>query len=406
VAGTAVERDDRRLLIRQLFRDRTFLALFLAEAQSNLGDQLARVALSVLVFAQTGSAAATGLTYAATFLPAMLGGLLLSSIGDHLSRPGVMIGCDLVRAGLFAVMGMAGLGIGPTVALLVLAVFLSPVFTASEVSYLANRLDRPQLSTATGLRLTASQLGQVIGFAGGGAVVAVVGARHALLIDGATFLVSAALIAVFVRELPRPVRPPRVERSDGARVIRWCWGHRQMRALLLLSALAGFFVVPEGLAVPFGRATGASTAEIGLLLAAIPLGSSIGALVLVRLVPSNQRVMTAKWMALGCGLPLVVCAVSPPWQVAFACWLLSGALSAYQIEAITSIAHTTPDLDRSRIMGLANASLLGAQGIGLAAFGALARFTNSGISIALAGLIGAICAVALGWKSLRDWSAT
>ena len=56
-------------------------------------------------------------------------------------------------------------------------------------------------------------------------------------------------------------------------------------------------------------------------------------------------------------------------------------------------------------MGLANALLLGAQGIGLAAFGALARFTNSGISIGLAGLIGAVGAFALNRTSLRDWSA-
>ena len=51
-----------------------------------MGDQLARVALSVLVFARTDSAALTGLTYALTFVPAFIGGALFGAfIGAFLS---------------------------------------------------------------------------------------------------------------------------------------------------------------------------------------------------------------------------------------------------------------------------------------------------------------------------------
>ena len=55
-----------------------FRVLWLADAQSMAGDQLARVALSVLVFERTSSALLTALTYALTFLPALIGGALLS----------------------------------------------------------------------------------------------------------------------------------------------------------------------------------------------------------------------------------------------------------------------------------------------------------------------------------------
>lgn len=62
-----------------------FRALWLAELQSIAGDQLARVALTVLVFSRTNSAAWTGLTYALTYLPDLIGGPLLAGLADPLS---------------------------------------------------------------------------------------------------------------------------------------------------------------------------------------------------------------------------------------------------------------------------------------------------------------------------------
>jgi hypothetical protein len=54
--------------VRQGFRDALavgeFRVLWLAHAQSRLGDQLARVAIAVLVFSRTSSALLTALTYA------------------------------------------------------------------------------------------------------------------------------------------------------------------------------------------------------------------------------------------------------------------------------------------------------------------------------------------------------
>ena len=70
-----------------LLRIRVFAILYGAQLLSTIGDQLARVALAVLVFDSTGSSAITALTYATTFLPAVCGGIVLARIGDRLSRP-------------------------------------------------------------------------------------------------------------------------------------------------------------------------------------------------------------------------------------------------------------------------------------------------------------------------------
>src|SRR5947208_17102690 len=103
--------DGRPPSLRQLFAVPEFRALFAAFVASIAGDQLARVALTVLVFDRTGSAGLAGLTYALTVLPAIVGGPLLSGLADRLPRRRVMITCDVARAGLVAVMAIPALSL-------------------------------------------------------------------------------------------------------------------------------------------------------------------------------------------------------------------------------------------------------------------------------------------------------
>src|SRR5919198_2565848 len=76
-----------------------FRALWAAELFSILGDQLARVALALLVFQRTSSAALSALTYALTFAPAVLGGALLSGLADRYPRRRVLAVTDPLPAG-------------------------------------------------------------------------------------------------------------------------------------------------------------------------------------------------------------------------------------------------------------------------------------------------------------------
>jgi hypothetical protein len=72
-----------RVTFREVFGIAEFRALWSAELLSIAGDQLARVALSILVFTATGSATLTGLTYALTFAPSLLGGIFLTGLADR-----------------------------------------------------------------------------------------------------------------------------------------------------------------------------------------------------------------------------------------------------------------------------------------------------------------------------------
>ena len=105
--------------------DREFAALWLAYALSLAGDQLARVALAVLVFDATGSPAATALAYAVTFLPWLVGGPLLAGLGDRYPRRTVLVVCDVLAAALLAVMALPRVGLVALAMLLFLVVTLA-----------------------------------------------------------------------------------------------------------------------------------------------------------------------------------------------------------------------------------------------------------------------------------------
>lgn len=86
-----------------------FRAMWAAEALSVVGDQLARVALALVVFDRTSSASLTALTYALTFAPSVLGGFFLSGLADRFPRRAVIVATDVVRGGLAIAMALPGL---------------------------------------------------------------------------------------------------------------------------------------------------------------------------------------------------------------------------------------------------------------------------------------------------------
>src|SRR5579875_3802050 len=123
---------------RALWRHREFRALWLAIGQSQFGDQLGRVALSVLVFTRTGSGGLTALVYALTYLPAVAGGVLLSGWADRFPRRTLLVWCDLARAACFAAMAVPSVPLAAVAALLVLAVLIGAPHKAAEPAVVAD----------------------------------------------------------------------------------------------------------------------------------------------------------------------------------------------------------------------------------------------------------------------------
>ncbi|MGI5129449.1 MFS transporter [Pseudonocardia sp. CA-107938] len=398
----------RQSTFAPVLRNGEFRALWTAEFGSLVGDQLARVAVAVLVFQRTSSATAATATYALSIVPSVLGGVLLSWTADRYPRRTVMVVADLVRALLVAVMAVPGLPVPLIATLLVLVVVLRAPHTAAQGAVLPQVLGE-SYEQGLVLRQISSQIAQVGGFAVGGLAVALLQPAGALLIDVATFVVSAVLVrfGTAARARPDGHRRPAAVRAvtyvlAGARAIA---ADPARRTLVLMATICGSYVVPEAIAVPYAAQVGAGPTEVGLLMAAGPLGGVVGAWAFVRFVPLAARERQVGVVAVLAAVPMLPVLAAPPVPLALGCWAVSGAFAtAYLLQGQASFVRRTPDAERGQALGVASSAMIASQGIAIVLAGILADAATPAVAVAVAGALGFVAAavVAVVWHRTRD----
>jgi MFS family permease len=390
-----------------VFVVREFRAVFAAQLLSVIGDQFARVALSVLVFNRTGSPGLTALAYALTYLPDLFAGPLLAGIADRYPRRAVMVAADLARAILVALMALPGVPFPLVCALLVGVHALGAPFSAARAATLASILTGDRYLLGTGAADMVDQLAQVLGFVVGGLVIVGMGADRGLQIDAATFLVSAVIVRLGVHDRPvpafptvrDPVQPWWPSLVTGAVTV---WTTPKLRALVMLACVAGFYVTIEALAVPYAMDVMGSEGAVGLLLAAGPAGAILGMWGISRLLPGRRLKLLGPLAVAAC-LPLALSAFRPSVPVMVALLVVSGVGSAYHMVARSAFVQSVPDHGRGQAFGLAVTALRTAQGTGLLLAGVCAETFGAPTVLSGAGITGTLVAAAasLTWYQAR-----
>ena len=196
-----------RTPFREVFAIAEFRALWLAQVLSVVGDQLARVALTVLVYDRTRSALLAAVTFVVSIVPTFIGGVTLAWLADRYPRRGVMIVCDVIRGVLVLVMAIPGMPLAAMVALLFAVTLTGAPFTSARAAIFPDVLSGDRYVMGTAVTVTTYQFAQVIGFAAGGTVVAFFGTQTSLIIDAATFFGSALIVRAWVRPACDTSRP-------------------------------------------------------------------------------------------------------------------------------------------------------------------------------------------------------
>jgi MFS family permease len=392
----------------EVFAVGEFRALFTAQVLSIAGDQLARVALAFLVFDRTGSAALTALTYALTFLPDLIGGPLLSGLADRYRRRELMVIADLARAALVGLMAIPGMHIAALAALLVAVQLLASPFNAARAAVLPAILEGDRFIVGQGIININYMMSQLGGYVAGGVIVKFTGTSTALAIDAATFLASAVLVRFGLKDRPGPSgpsdgsRPKTTMRSlrEGAGLV---WHDRKLRTLVAIACLSGFYVVAEGLAVPYSNELGGGAVAAGVLFAAQPAGATIGMLVLTRRVSPDTRLRLLGPMAIAACVVLIACAFKPGLVITAILFALSGAAGSHQTVAAAAFIQAVPDAQRGQAFGLGSTSMRVAQGLGVVLAGLIAEGVAPSMVVALAGAAGAVLALAAAvtWRRVR-----
>ena len=168
--------------------------LFWATAGSAVGTYLAALALSVHIFARTGSGAWLAALLIADFIPIVVIGIALGPLVDRLSRRRLMIVSDLVRAATFVALPFVERP-GLIVVLAAVNGIATGFFRPAAWAAFPNLVSEDDREQATSLLSTVEHVAWMLGPVLAGGLLAIQGTDVAYWVNAATFLLSAALVA-------------------------------------------------------------------------------------------------------------------------------------------------------------------------------------------------------------------
>lgn len=287
-----------------------FWKLWSGQTLSAFGGTLSGVAYPLLTLAITRSATKTSVVALAFTLPFAICQLPAGVLVDRMGRRRLMLLCDLGRGTAMLVLGiLVALNRVDLIALLGAALvegILSVPFSLAQVSALPDLVGEERLASALSLNQ-----GRAYGMSLAAQPVA--GLLYSLsttvpfIADAASYALSVLTLAAIRRPLgPSRQRTNRSIGHDISAALRWTWNHRFVRTTALLSVGSDMVINALFLLVIIiARQHGASSTDIGIMLA---LGASGGALGAVLAPVIAKHVKSLRLVAAGAvwiGVPSV-----------------------------------------------------------------------------------------------------
>jgi MFS family permease len=288
-----------------LRRNRSFRQLWLGQVVSQMGDWFDTIALYTIILKLTGSGRDVGLLLVARFVPSFFFGPISGVIADRFSRQRIMIVSDILRA--FVVLGFLFVRRPDQLWIIyVLTVFqlgLSTFFEPAKTAAIPSIVEDRELLAANAISSVTWSAMLTIGAAMGGFITGLFGTDVAFILDSATYLLSAALIASI--RVPKRKKRERQKVSLGrllgitetiegikyvkdrprvlaALLVKPAWGLGG--GILTLLAVFGERIFPVGKDAAGG---------IGVLFAARGIGTAVGPIVARRISGEVNRRMQA-----------------------------------------------------------------------------------------------------------------
>jgi MFS family permease len=346
-----------------VLKNHDFLALWLSQLISKVGDNFAVVAALVLINELAAKPGLAVVVIAAAMTIPQVFALASGVLVDRFSRKMVMILTDLLRALVI----LLPLLIQSSDQLYILYVsafalqFLGAMFVPARNASIPNMVPEEQLLTANALIQATELVSLIVGASLATLVIGLTSSSTAWVVDSFTFLLSA-LFLVAARIPRRAVRPSVVSSGavgefrsfwlslvDGVRYIASNTPLLHLMAITTMATL-GLSATILLAAAYFRQLFGISAQYVGLLQATEGLGMAMGAILISAYASwaRSRQIVSVTMIILGCGI--LVFALAPAY------WLvLVGALVVgfCVVAARTTLAAMTqalvPDSQRGRV---------------------------------------------------------
>ena len=349
-------------------RDPAFRRIFAASFVSQTGDWFQITGRALLVYQITGSAAALGVIYVASFVPVLVLTNFGGVIADRFDRRRLMIACQVLAT--LGALAMAGLAATDTATLLnvaMISVFLGIVMalTAPANSALLPMIVEPEhLSSAISLNSSMNSAARVIGPLLAGLMLPLVGLTWLFLFNAVSFLF--VIVAWVATRLGAQAKASEHGTMAAVRAsLRIARDVRPIRVALVTAAVVGGIgQIYQPLAAAWATDTLANGAHsagseaYGLTQAAIGIGAVVGALLVAR--HHERRGRTLWWTAAGTGVALTALGLVDSLLPAI---VVCAVMGLFQYGAMALCASTiqqhVADEMRGRVMALYLISFVG-----------------------------------------------
>jgi MFS family permease len=183
-----------------VLRQRNFFLLWFAQLISRSGDWLLLIALPFYVYGLTNSAFAMGITFVAQMAPRVLLGSLIGVYVDRWKQKWVIVGADLARALLLLpiLFVQSREAVWVIYVVVLLQSVLAQCYSPASSALLPRIVPHEQLLAANTASALARNLTQLIAPSLGGVLFELAGMRSVVLLDSATFVLSAVLTLAIV----------------------------------------------------------------------------------------------------------------------------------------------------------------------------------------------------------------
>ncbi|HEY6150451.1 MAG TPA: MFS transporter [Gaiellaceae bacterium] len=379
-----------------LLRQRDVRLIVGAVGVSSVGDFLLWVPLTLYLQRTNGSALVVAGLFLALWSPAVVLAPFAGWLVDRLEARAVLIVASLAQAAIAASLAFV---LDSTTAILVLAVLLGIGFSVAqpaEFSLVPVIGASARLTEVNGLVETARYGGATAGPLLGGLLAGVGGTRAAMFVNAASFLaVALAGLALQARRRAEPAELDRPDRlRDGVVVL---FRERALALVLSVALVSLLFMSASVTAEVFfvKRNLHASDFGYGIVFACWTVGMALGSLLIARRVRTAALAVGALVavgvQGFGLGLPTA-------WLVIpFGCalWFVGGlGHGTKNVLARTLIQEQVPSRLHGRAFAAYNGLRNGAELIALAAGGLLVAAIGARTTLALAGAIPLLAALA------------
>ncbi len=391
-----------------------FARLWLGQSVSYLGDTMTTVAVSVGIYSTTRSP----YWVAAAFVAKGLGTLVVTPVAgrmaDSVERRRLLISLDLARLVLIALMPVALVTFEPAALFDVFLIQIcTTLFQPSLMSSLPTLVGISRTTRANSLVTFTQRVIDVVGYPLAGMVALLSSVAFLFWVDSASYLMSALfLLSMSVASFAR-ASPVSRGLSGFRRGLRLGLGKPRVRYNLLLCFGAA---LPLGAAMPmlvvfsYGHLRFMGSLGFSLLLAALGIGASLGALVAARL-DRNWRFWAVGLGTLISGLALIGFGISTVFALALLMLVASGiGNSLFYVSNQSEIQDQTPEAIRGRVLAGRFAGAQVMMVLGAAASGLLEdRLGGAGAYVACGVLLSvwaltvlAVAVVRPGYRAVSD----